>query len=119
MCHITKIMHVGSSFRMNVADTKPYNADFDGDEMSLHIPQSAESRAEALMLMMVHNQIVSPRYGGPIIGGTRDYITAGYLLTHEDTFLEEDYQHLLNQTLIYIQENNCSHYFYLKTSTIN
>lgn len=78
------------TFRLHPAVCPPYNADFDGDEMNLHIPQSAESRAEALTLMMVHNQIVSPRYGGPIIGGTRDYITAGYLLTHEDTFLEED-----------------------------
>ena len=78
------------TFRLHPAVCPPYNADFDGDEMNLHVPQSAEARAEALTLMMVHNQIVSPRYGGPIIGGTRDYISAGYLLTHEDTFLEAD-----------------------------
>ena len=45
MCHIAKIMHVGSTFRMNVADTKPYNADFDGDEMNLHGPQDEESQS--------------------------------------------------------------------------
>ena len=78
------------TFRLHPAVCPPYNADFDGDEMNLHVPQSAEARAEALTLMMVHNQIVSPRYGGPIIGGTRDYISAGYLLTHEDTFLDID-----------------------------
>ena len=78
------------TFRLHPAVCPPYNADFDGDEMNLHIPQSAESRAEALSLMMVHDQIISPRYGGPIIGGTRDYISAGYLLTHDDTLLEAD-----------------------------
>ena len=36
-------MKVGNTFRMNVADTKPYNADFDGDEMNLHMPQDEES----------------------------------------------------------------------------
>ena len=43
MCHIVKIMKQGDTFRMNVADTKPYNADFDGDEMNLHMPQDDES----------------------------------------------------------------------------
>ncbi|NSL75548.1 MAG: DNA-directed RNA polymerase subunit A' [Thaumarchaeota archaeon] len=78
------------TFRLHPAVCPPYNADFDGDEMNLHVPQSTEARAEALTLMMVHDQIVSPRYGGPIIGGTRDYISAGYLLTHDDTLLEVD-----------------------------
>ena len=44
MCHIARIMKQGDTFRMNVADTKPYNADFDGDEMNLHMPQDVESR---------------------------------------------------------------------------
>ena len=46
MCHIAKIMKVGNTFRMNVGDTKPYNADFDGDEMNMHGPQDEESQAE-------------------------------------------------------------------------
>jgi DNA-directed RNA polymerase II subunit RPB1 len=46
MCHIAVIMHKGDTFRMNVGDTKPYNADFDGDEMNLHMPQDEESEAE-------------------------------------------------------------------------
>ena len=41
-----KIMKQGDTFRMNVADTKPYNADFDGDEMNLHMPQDIQSEAE-------------------------------------------------------------------------
>jgi len=46
MCHIAVIMYKGDTFRMNVGDTKPYNADFDGDEMNLHMPQDEESEAE-------------------------------------------------------------------------
>jgi DNA-directed RNA polymerase subunit A' len=63
----------------------PYNADFDGDEMNLHVPQSEEARAEARILMLVQEQILSPRYGGPIIGGIQDYISASFLLTRKDT----------------------------------
>ena len=46
MCHIVKVMMQGDTFRMNVGDTKPYNADFDGDEMNLHMPQDIESETE-------------------------------------------------------------------------
>ena len=46
MCHIAQIMMQGDTFRMNVADTKPYNADFDGDEMNMHMPQEVESESE-------------------------------------------------------------------------
>ena len=46
MSHIAKVMHKGDTFRMNVGDTKPYNADFDGDEMNLHMPQSDEAEIE-------------------------------------------------------------------------
>ena len=57
MCHVAKIMKKGSTFRMNVADTKPYNADFDGDEMNLHGPQDEESQAELLHLFMSQNKL--------------------------------------------------------------
>nr|MDO8135334.1 hypothetical protein [Candidatus Njordarchaeum guaymaensis] len=65
----------------------PYNADFDGDEMNLHVPQSEEARAEAKILMRVQEQILSPRYGGPIIGGIQDYISSAYLLTKRGSYL--------------------------------
>jgi DNA-directed RNA polymerase subunit A' len=68
----------------------PYNADFDGDEMNLHVPQSEEARAEAKILMRVQEQILSPRYGGPIIGGIQDYITAAYLLTRRGNYLTRE-----------------------------
>ena len=53
-------MKEGATFRMNVADTKPYNADFDGDEMNLHGPQDDEVCSSLLNLAAVPRQIISP-----------------------------------------------------------
>ena len=47
--------------------------------MNLHVPQSEEARAEAILLMRVQDQLISPRYGGPIIGALRDFVTGAYL----------------------------------------
>jgi len=60
MGHRIKIMPY-STFRLNISVTTPYNVDFDGDEMNMHIPQSLETRAEILELMMVSKQIISPK----------------------------------------------------------
>jgi len=89
MAHYVKVLPY-RTFRLHPAVCPPYNADFDGDEMNLHVPQSEEARAEALMLMRVQDQIISPRYGGPIIGAIRDYLTAAYLLTHDSTRLTKE-----------------------------
>ena len=86
MAHQVKVLPF-RTFRLHPSVCPPYNADFDGDEMNLHVPQSEESRSEALMLMRVQDQILSPRYGGPIIGAIRDFLTGAYLLTREETFL--------------------------------
>ena len=72
MCHIAKIMPVGDTFRMNVGDTKPYNADFDGDEMNLHMPQDVESEAELKNLAAVPWQIISPANNKSIVGIFQD-----------------------------------------------
>ena len=68
MCHIAKIMTQGDTFRMNVGDTKPYNADFDGDEMNMHMPQDPESEAELKNLAAVPYQIISPQNNQSIVG---------------------------------------------------
>ncbi|MGA2198743.1 MAG: DNA-directed RNA polymerase subunit A' [Nitrososphaerales archaeon] len=86
MAHTVKVLPF-RTFRLHPAVCPPYNADFDGDEMNLHVPQSEESRSEALMLMRVQDQILSPRYGGPIIGALRDFLTGAYLLTRDETLL--------------------------------
>src|SRR5271157_3373483 len=81
MSHRVKVMPY-KTFRLNPSVCPPYNADFDGDEMNLHVPQTEEARAEAEILMRVQENILSPRFGGPIIGGIHDYVTGSFLLTH-------------------------------------
>ncbi|MFA7199672.1 MAG: DNA-directed RNA polymerase subunit A', partial [Methanoculleus sp.] len=81
MAHRVVVMD-GKTFRLNPAVCPPYNADFDGDEMNLHIPQTEEARAEAEILVSVQANILSPRTGGPIIGGIHDHISGIFLLTH-------------------------------------
>ncbi len=88
MAHEVKVMPY-KTFRLNLCVCRPYNADFDGDEMNLHVPQSEEARAEANILMKVQEQISTPRYGGPIIGAIQDFITASYFLTKSGTYLEK------------------------------
>ncbi len=89
MAHRVKVLPY-RTFRMHLAVCPPYNADFDGDEMNLHIPQSKEAQTEARLLMQVQDQILSPRYGAPIIGATKDFITGAYLLTRKQTILTAD-----------------------------
>ena len=69
------------TFRFNLSVCPPYNADFDGDEMNLHVLQGEEARAEAEILLKVQEHILSPRFGGPIIGAIHDHITGCFLLT--------------------------------------
>ena len=83
MAHRVKVME-GKTFRFNLCVCPPYNADFDGDEMNLHVLQSDEARAEARIIMQVQENILSPRYGGPIIGAIHDHITGAYFLTHNN-----------------------------------
>ncbi len=89
MAHEVKVLP-GKTFRLNLSVCPPYNADFDGDEMNVHVPQTEEAQAEARILMKVQEQILSPRFGGPIIGGIQDHITGAYLLTKRDTKLSRD-----------------------------
>ena len=81
MCHIARIMTQGDTFRMNVADTKPYNADFDGDEMNLHMPQDPESEAELKNLAAVPYQIISPANNSSIVGIFQDSMLGSYQFT--------------------------------------
>ncbi|MBS3097770.1 DNA-directed RNA polymerase subunit A' [Candidatus Woesearchaeota archaeon] len=82
MCHRVRVLPA-LTLRLNPAVCHPYNADFDGDEMNLHIPQTEESRAEAEILMEVQTQLISPRYGLSVIGCVQDAISGNYLLTKE------------------------------------
>ena len=95
MAHYVKVLPY-KTFRLNPAVCPPYNADFDGDEMNLHVPQSLEAQAEAKILMAVQEHILSPRFGGPIIGGIHDHISGLYLLTRgEKLFSKEEVMELI------------------------
>ncbi len=80
MAHTVRVMP-GKTFRFNLPCCPPYNADFDGDEMNMHVIQGEEARAEAQILMKVEQNIRSPRFGGPIIGAIHDHISGNFLLT--------------------------------------
>ena len=96
MCHVAKIMPRGDTFRMNVGDTKPYNADFDGDEMNMHMPQDIESCSELLNLAAVPWQIISPANNKSIVGIFQDSLLGSYRFTREDiNFSPRDAMNLL------------------------
>jgi DNA-directed RNA polymerase subunit A' len=89
MAHYVRVM-LGKTFRLNPAVCPPYNADYDGDEMNLHVLQTEEARAEAKILMAVQQNIISPRFGRPIIGGIHDYVTGLFLLTRGEKKFERE-----------------------------
>ncbi|MFH1211054.1 MAG: DNA-directed RNA polymerase subunit A' [archaeon] len=89
MCHKIKILP-GRSFRLNPTVCNPYNADFDGDEMNLHIPQTEEARAEAEILMQVQTQIITPKNGYNVLGCVEDSISGNFVLTKSMTMPKED-----------------------------
>ncbi|OYT52782.1 DNA-directed RNA polymerase subunit A'/A'' [Candidatus Bathyarchaeota archaeon ex4484_135] len=89
MAHRVRVLPY-KTFRLHLCACPPYNADFDGDEMNLHVPQSEEARAEARLLLQVQDHILSPRFGGPIIGAIRDFLSMAYLLTRKSTYLTKD-----------------------------
>ena len=84
MCHIVKIMKKGDTFRMNVGDTKPYNADFDGDEMNMHMPQNVLAETELKHLAAIPYQMISPAGNSPIIGIYQDSLLGSYRFTRPE-----------------------------------
>lgn len=89
MAHRVKVLPY-KTFRLNPAVCPPYNADFDGDEMNMHVLQTEESRAEATILMQVQENVLSPRFGGPIIGGIHDHISGLFLLTRNENMISKN-----------------------------
>ncbi|KAK4676677.1 DNA-directed RNA polymerase III subunit C1 (rpo31) [Podospora pseudoanserina] len=100
MSHYAKI-RPWRTFRLNECVCSPYNADFDGDEMNLHVPQTEEARAEAINLMGVKNNLCTPKNGEPIIAATQDFITAAYLLSGKDRFYDRsNFTYICTQMLL-------------------
>lgn len=87
MAHRVKLMPY-STFRLNLSVTPPYNADFDGDEMNMHVPQSEETRAELSQIAWVPRQIISPQANKPVMGIVQDTLCGIRKFTLRDTFLD-------------------------------
>ena len=86
---------------MNVADTKPYNADFDGDEMNMHMPQNDEAEMELRHLASIKNQIISPASNSSIIGIFQDSLLGSYLFSEENIiFTRKEAMNLIEKTNI-------------------
>ena len=89
MGHRVKVLP-WSTFRMNLSDTSPYNADFDGDEMNLHVPQSMETRAEVENIHITPRQIITPQSNQPVMGIVQDTLTAVRKMTKRDVFIDKE-----------------------------
>ena len=87
-CHRVKVLPY-STFRLNVSATKPYNADFDGDEMNLHLPQSIAAETELLQLASVLRLIISPRENAPIIQMVQDTLTGAFRISNPKVRIPE------------------------------
>mmetsp|Transcript_30246 Transcript_30246/g.32965 ORF Transcript_30246/g.32965 Transcript_30246/m.32965 type:complete len:1790 (+) Transcript_30246:247-5616(+) len=89
MGHRAKILD-WSTFRLNLSVTTPYNADFDGDEMNLHVPQSITAKADAQELVMVPRNIVTPQSNRNVMGIVQDALLGVTRMTKRDIFIEKD-----------------------------
>ncbi len=83
MAHFVKVLP-GKTFRLHPAAAFPYNADFDGDEMNIHGPQTEEARAEATCLLDVNNALMSPKNNTNLLGCDDDSVTGNYVLAREE-----------------------------------
>ena len=95
MGHIVKVLPF-NTFRLNVSVTSPYNADFDGDEMNAHIPQSYEAFVELKEIAAVPHQIIRPRDATPVIGVVQDSLVGSYLATKPgNSFTRREFMNLM------------------------
>ncbi|MBQ2831976.1 DNA-directed RNA polymerase subunit A' [Methanobrevibacter sp.] len=119
MAHEVRVLPY-KTFRLNLCVCPPYNADFDGDEMNMHVFQTDESRAEAKSLMRVQEHILSPRFGGPIIGAIHDHISGAYLLTRDGVeFTEEEALQIIRKSHLPIPPFKSNHWVLKHDSEYN
>ena len=78
----------GKAIQVHPLVCHAFNADFDGDQMAVHLPLSAEAQAEARILMLSSNNILSPAHGRPLTTPTQDMVLGGYYLTYSDVDLD-------------------------------
>lgn len=88
MAHRVRVMPY-DTFRLNVCVTPSYNADYDGDEMNMHVPQSLQTENELIQLASVPTQIISPKDGKPIISIVQDIALGVYRITSENVSISQ------------------------------
>ena len=116
----------GKAIRLHPLVTPAFNADFDGDQMAVHLPLSHEAQAEARLLMLASNNILNPKDGKPVVTPSQDMVLGNYYLTiarkgeknegHFFTGYNEAYIAYKNgqiglHTLITLNPNTLNHYF--------
>ena len=100
MAHSVRVLSTERTIRMHYSNCSTYNADFDGDEMNVHVPQGELARAEARTIAFTDEQYLVPKDGSPLRGLIQDSVITGVLLTKRDTFFEKaDFQKLLYSCL--------------------
>jgi len=77
----------GKAIHLHPLVCTAFNADFDGDQMAVHLPLSVEAQAEARVLMLSANNILSPASGRPIVTPQQDLVIGGFYLTRDDAGL--------------------------------
>lgn len=102
MAHRVRIMD-SSTLRFNSAAAKPYNADFDGDEMNIHVPKGIHAQAEAKELLSITRNMISPATNALTLGIVQDGIVAAYLFTRPTTTLTRAQLHRLLSVVKYTQ----------------
>ncbi|KAL4558091.1 hypothetical protein LXL04_036287 [Taraxacum kok-saghyz] len=95
MAHVVRVLKGEKTLRMHYANCSSYNADFDGDEMNVHLPQDEISRSEAYNIVNANNQYIVPTRGDTVRGLIQDHIVSSVLLTMKDTFLNREQFHQL------------------------
>jgi len=105
MAHFVKVLPY-KTFRMHPAAASPYNADYDGDEMNIHIPQTEEARAEAKILMDVNQNLMSCKDNSNLLGCIKDAITGNYLLSKNNLSKADAIQLLYNSGMSFTTSKN-------------
>lgn len=104
MAHVARVLPREKTLRFHYSNCKCYNADFDGDEMNAHFPQSQLSRAEAYGIASVDNQYLVPKDGTPLGGLIQDHIVSATLLSMRGTFFDKgDFMELIYGAISFLE----------------
>ena len=104
MAHYVKVLP-DKTFRLHPAAAAPYNADYDGDEMNIHSPQTEEAISEAKILLDINNNIISSKNNVNLVGTIADAVTGAYLLGKDNLNKDEADQLLFSANIFNNQKN--------------